>query len=73
MSSLCLLPYALSELFAQVSTTHTVTQADRFGLLAALLEEHLSDDDRQALDRILYAVRKGHIQMVSELSATPRA
>jgi uncharacterized protein YbgA (DUF1722 family) len=69
MTPICLLPTALSELFAQVTTTRQITLADRYGMMAALLDETLSLEDRQALDRVLYWWRRGKIQLVAELSA----
>ncbi|MBL1178500.1 hypothetical protein [Pantanalinema sp. GBBB05] len=68
MSPLCLLPTALSELFAQVSTTNVLTLADRYGIQAALLNEAMSDEDRQMVDRLLYALRHRRIQIVNDLS-----
>ncbi|HEY9616863.1 MAG TPA: hypothetical protein V6C64_08485 [Microcoleaceae cyanobacterium] len=68
MSPSCLLPTALSELFAQVSTTNMMTLADRYGIQAALLAEVISEEDRQMLDRLLYALRHGRVQLVNDLS-----
>ncbi|MGI0487171.1 hypothetical protein ACN4EK_17150 [Pantanalinema rosaneae CENA516] len=68
MIPLCLLPTALSELFAQVSTTHVMTLADRYGIQAALLGEVMSEEDRQMVDRLLYALRHGRVQVVNDLS-----
>jgi hypothetical protein len=71
MSPVNLLPGAISEMFAQVSMTHRLTLADRYGLLAALLDEAtLTDEERRALDRLLHALRKGRIQVVNDLSAS---
>ncbi len=69
MIQLSLLPFAIPELFAQVSTTRTLTQADCYGLLAAVLEDSLIDEERAAIDRLLHAVYKGRIQTVDEISA----
>ncbi|HEY9644065.1 MAG TPA: hypothetical protein V6C57_26470 [Coleofasciculaceae cyanobacterium] len=64
-----LLEFAIAELFVQVSLSGRITLADRHGLQAALLTESLSDEERFAIDRLLYAVRKGRVKMVNELSA----
>lgn len=65
-----LLPGAVSELFLQTATTQKLTVADRYGMLAAICEEEaISEDELRALDRILYSLRKGQIQVVDELSA----
>lgn len=71
--TICLLDCALGELFADVSTTRCMTIADRYGLLAAVLDETLSDDDRRSVDRLLRAVKKGRIELVNEISTLRRA
>lgn len=68
MSPVNLLPSAISELFAQVTATGVLTLADRYGLMAALLDESISEEERSCIDRLLYALRKGRVQVVNELS-----
>ncbi|QZZ22936.1 hypothetical protein J5X98_11650 [Leptothermofonsia sichuanensis E412] len=68
MPSVTLLPSAISELFAQVSVTGKITLADRYGLMAAMLSESISEEEIDCIDRLLYALRKGHVQIVDELS-----
>ncbi len=63
-----LLPGAISDLFAQVSHSGMITLADRYGLLAAMLEDALSDEEREAIDRLLYGLYRGRMKMVSEIS-----
>jgi len=63
-----LLDFAFAELFAQASVSGQITLADRYGLQAVLLQESLGDEERFAIDRLLYAVRKGRIKIVNELS-----
>ncbi|MEC4804792.1 MAG: hypothetical protein SAJ12_15720 [Jaaginema sp. PMC 1079.18] len=63
-----LLPGALSDLFAQVSQTGQITLADRYGLMAAVMDENLSPEERASVDRILRATRQGRMQMIDELS-----
>jgi hypothetical protein len=63
------LPCAISELFAQVSASGKITLADRYGILAVLLYEPTSEEDLYCIDRILYALRKGRLQLTHELSA----
>jgi hypothetical protein len=65
----CLIPSAISELFAQVSQTGRLTLADRYGLMAAMLDEALGDEELYSINRILYALRTGRIEVVDELSA----
>ena len=64
-----LLPSAISELFAQVAHTGIITKADRYGLMAAILSETISEEERWAIDRTLRALCRGRVQMVKEISA----
>ncbi|MEW6498715.1 MAG: hypothetical protein AB1589_40380 [Cyanobacteriota bacterium] len=68
LAPVSLLPGTLPELFAQVSYSGKITLADRYGLMAALLEESLSEEDRELIDRILRAVRRRRLLAVDELS-----
>lgn len=63
------LPCAISDIFAHASLSGQITLADRYGLMAALISDSLSDEDRQAIDRLLHAARRGRVQIVNELSA----
>jgi hypothetical protein len=63
-----LLPGAIFDLFAQVSISGKITLADRYGLMAALLEDSLSEEERAAIDRLFYALRRGRMQIVNEIS-----
>lgn len=66
-----LLPGAISELFAQASYSGQITLADRYGLMAAMLEEAIAEEERAAIDRILHAFYRGRMKVVSEISACP--
>ncbi|NEO88003.1 MAG: hypothetical protein F6J87_27670 [Spirulina sp. SIO3F2] len=63
MFHLDLLPGAIAAIFADSATTQTLTQADRYGLLAAILAETLEDEERHALDRILRSVCRGRLSI----------
>lgn len=63
-----LLPSAISEMYAETSHSGSLTLADRYGLMAALLEESLEEEERRSIDRLLRAVVRGQIQLVDELS-----
>lgn len=65
----CLLPSSIAELTAQATDTKQITVADRYGLMAAILADSLTDDERAAIDRLLRAVRRGLFTPVNELSA----
>ena len=64
-----LLPDAISDLFAQVSSSKKITLADQYGLMAAMLEDQLTEEERASIDRLLYASCRGRMKVVSELSA----
>jgi hypothetical protein len=63
-----LIPGAVADLFAQVTIAGKITMADRYGLMAALLEESLTEDERGAIDRLLRAFCRGRIKLVNEIS-----
>ncbi|MDX2097244.1 MAG: hypothetical protein SFW36_05660 [Leptolyngbyaceae cyanobacterium bins.59] len=69
MSSVQPLPNAVSELFAQASNTGELTLADRYGILAVLLSESMSEEERRSIDRLLYAIGRGRVRVVNDLSA----
>lgn len=67
---ICLLESALSELFAQATESGYLTLADRYGLLAALLKaELLTDEEKHVIDRMLYSLNRGRLQLKDEVSA----
>ncbi|MEG4810990.1 hypothetical protein QUA82_24600 [Microcoleus sp. F8-D3] len=68
MSPLNLLPGAINELIATVTDTHCVTKADRYGMMAAILDESITEEERGSLDRLIRSLVKGRIQISDELS-----
>jgi len=64
-----LIPGAISDLFAQVSCSGKITLADRYGLMAALLEDSLTEEERAAIDRLLHALWRGRMTVVNDISA----
>ncbi len=62
-------PHTMAELFAQVVTSGVITLADRRTMQAAVLQDSLSEEERQVLDRLLYAVCKGRIRVLDSNSA----
>ncbi|MEG4109132.1 hypothetical protein [Microcoleus sp. S13_C5] len=63
-----LLPGAINELIATVTDTQRVTKADRYGMMAAILDESISEEERGSLDRLIRSLVKGRIQVSDELS-----
>lgn len=66
MNDLPLPSDTLSELFAEVSSTGKIAQRDCQHLRDALLSDQTNDEEKQAIDRLLYAVRLGRIQLVED-------
>jgi hypothetical protein len=64
-----LIPGAISEILASVTDTGSLTLADRYGLMAAVLDDSLPEEDRHSINRLLRSVLKGKVKIVSELSA----
>ena len=64
-----LIPGAISEMLASVTDTGSLTLADRYGLMAAVLADSLDEQDRHSVNRLLRSVLKGRVKIVNELSA----
>ena len=63
-----LLPFGLPEMLAQVTETGCITVADRYGLMAAVLDESLGDEHRSCIDRMLHALHRGRLKVVDDIS-----
>lgn len=63
-----LIPGAINELIASVRDTQKLTQADRYGLLAAILDESLTEEERRSIDRLIRYLIRGKIEVVDECS-----
>lgn len=68
MLKLQLLPGAMSEILASAAETGVLTVADRYGLMAAIMDEKLNEEDRDSLNRLLRSVQKGRVKVVSDIS-----
>lgn len=60
-----LIPGAIAEMLASVSDTGMLTLNDRYGLLAATLDDSLSEEERRAVNRLLRAVLRGKVKISS--------
>ncbi|MEG4006109.1 hypothetical protein QUA41_26990 [Microcoleus sp. Pol11C1] len=69
MFSVQLIPGAISEMLASVTDTGCLTLADRYGLMAAVLDDSLDEEQRHSINRLLRSVIKGRVKIVNELSA----
>ena len=65
-----LLQSALGDLFAEANARGCLTLADRYGLMAAIFDDSLSEEERRCIDRLLRAVCRGRIKVVDQLSIT---
>jgi hypothetical protein len=68
MSPVNLLPGAINELIATVTDTYRLTKADRYGMMAAVSDESISEEEHDSLDRLIRSLVKGGIQVTDELS-----
>jgi hypothetical protein len=64
-----LLPGAINELMVSVSNHRSLTQADRYGLMAAILDESLEEEERRSIDRLIRSILRGRVRVVQDLSA----
>ncbi|NEQ39949.1 MAG: hypothetical protein F6K40_28385 [Okeania sp. SIO3I5] len=63
MPKVKLLPGAINEIMASVADKCPLTQSDRYGLMAAVLDDSLSEEERRSVDRLLRSVVKGRVQV----------
>jgi hypothetical protein len=59
-----LLPGAIAEILASVADTGFLTLNDRYGLMAAVLDEDLAEEDRRGTNRLIHAVLRGRVEIV---------
>lgn len=69
----CLLPDAISELFVEVIETGQITLSDCQGLMAALFNSPLTEDEKNSVNRLLHSVRQGRLKVVEEPCRSSRA
>lgn len=67
LPSLQLIPGAIPAMLASAAEQGHLTLADRYGLLAATLDDSLDDMERRSIDRLLRAVIRGRIRVVEDL------
>ncbi|MEA5469460.1 MULTISPECIES: hypothetical protein [unclassified Spirulina] len=65
LTQIQLIPGAISEIFASATETGILTLSDRYGLMAAALDEGLDDEERRAVNRILHFVKQGRIAVTA--------
>lgn len=62
-----LIPGAISEMFAQVSTSGIITLADRYGLMAAMYDDSLTEEERFAINRLLRLACRGQLKFLETM------
>ncbi|MEA5552533.1 hypothetical protein VB713_16450 [Anabaena cylindrica UHCC 0172] len=67
MLQIQILPGAISEIIATSADTGVLTLADRYGLMAAILDESKDKEEEEALNRLLRRVIKGRIQVLDRV------
>ena len=65
-----LLPGAMSEILASVADTGVLTLSDRYGLMAATLDDSLNEEERRAVDRLIRRIVRGRVKVVANEPAT---
>ena len=61
-----LLPGAINEIMASVAENCYLTQSDCYGLMAAILDESTTEEERRCVDRLLRFVIRGKVTVQME-------
>jgi hypothetical protein len=69
MLEIQILPGAVSEILASCADHRVLTLADRCGLMAAILNGFLEQEEEEAVNRLLRYVVRGRIQIVETTSS----
>ncbi|NES99459.1 MAG: hypothetical protein F6K62_07825 [Sphaerospermopsis sp. SIO1G2] len=69
MSHLQNLPGAISEIVASSADDGILTLTDRYGLMAAILDEFLEQEEEEAINRLLRRVVRGRIKVTNQISS----
>ncbi|TAE57078.1 MAG: hypothetical protein EAZ76_04060 [Nostocales cyanobacterium] len=62
------LPGAISEIVASSADDGILTLTDRYGLMAAILDEFLDKEEEEAINRLLRRVVRGRIRVTDQIS-----
>lgn len=58
-----LIPGAISEMLASTSETGRLTLTDRYGLMAAIMDDSLNEEERRSVNRLVRAVLRGRVNV----------
>ena len=67
LPALKLLPGSIAEMLATARQTGQLKRTDQYGLMAAVLEESLSEDETRAINRLLRSVKQGKVEVRDDL------
>ncbi|RMG13383.1 MAG: hypothetical protein D6728_04855 [Cyanobacteria bacterium J055] len=70
MPQVQLLPGAIAEILASVADTGYLTVGDRYGLMAAILDESLTEEERRGANRLIRAVLRGRVKLTDRFPVT---
>lgn len=54
----------IADLFSTVWSSGCVTRRDRLQLMTTILQGQIGEEERAAIDRLLYAVRRGWLRLI---------
>ncbi|MGB5963720.1 MAG: hypothetical protein WBG73_23995 [Coleofasciculaceae cyanobacterium] len=60
----CTLPSALLELFAEIIQKGEMTIDHRYRLRSAILNNNLTNEEKDSINRLFYSIRRGLITLV---------
>lgn len=60
----CTLPSALLELFAEIIQKGQMTIDDRYRLRSSILNNNLTEEEKDSINRLFYSIRRGLIKLV---------
>ena len=68
-----LCPAKLSAIAANISDSGTLTGPERQALMAALMDDSLSAEEKGIIDRLLYAYRRGRLKLEPQQNKLAKA
>ena len=66
---LCLLPNGFTDLIVQVTHSGKITQADRYDLMAVLMNPDATSEEFFWIDRLYWRLKQGYLEIVDDLSS----
>ena len=60
-----LLPGAIYEIIVSVTDTGSISLLDRYGLMAAIMDESIDQEERLSIDRLLRSITRGRVHVTN--------